>query len=180
MKLQDLEKILLIICKNFSKVFIIIDTLNECDKNKHQKTLMKSIAFLQQSMSIRLFVTSHFHLQNIKTAFEDALQIKVKANALNLQLYLSQEIENSKAVKIMNIFLWIEVVKRIVKTVQKMWVFSFLKKILFWSLIRVLLVVLQIQRILTEFIADEMKEALLIMLIILHDAIEETLVKINK
>jgi len=66
---------------------------------------MKSIAFLQQSMSIRLFVTSHFHLQNIKTAFEDALQIKVKANALNLQSYLSQEIENSKAVKIMNIFL---------------------------------------------------------------------------
>lgn len=34
-KLQDLEKTLLTTCENFSKVFIIINALNECDKNKH-------------------------------------------------------------------------------------------------------------------------------------------------
>lgn len=81
---------------------------------------MKLITFLQQSTSVRLFVTSRFHSQNITTAFEDALQIEVEANALNLQSYLSRKIENSRAVKVMNISLRIEVVERIVKTAQKM------------------------------------------------------------
>ncbi len=119
-ELQDLEKALLATCGDFSKVFIVIDALDECDENKHRRTLMKSIAFLQQSTSVRLFVTSRFHPQDIRTAFEDALQIEVEANASDLRSYLSREIEDSRAVKAMDIPLRIEVVERIVKAAQKM------------------------------------------------------------
>lgn len=119
-QLQDLEKVLLITCQEFDRVFFVIDALDECDKGRHRSTFMRFLTSLQKPPNVKLFVTSRSYPEDIKRAFESAPQITVEASDSDLRRYLSREIENGGIADIIDETFKGEIIERIADGAQRM------------------------------------------------------------
>ncbi len=95
---QDLEQALLNTCRDFDRVFIIIDALDECDENKHRKSFLELLKSLRDNSSTNLFVTSRPHPEDVKKVLEGSSKIIIKADDSDLRKYISREIHCSEAV----------------------------------------------------------------------------------
>ena len=119
-QLQDLEKMLLLTCQDFDRVFFVIDALDECDEGRHRRTVMQFLTSLQRTPNIKLFVTSRSYPQDIKHTFDSAPQIIIEANDSDLRRYLSREIENGGIADIISESFKVEIIERIASGAQKM------------------------------------------------------------
>lgn len=119
-RLQDLEKALLLVCRNFERVFVVIDALDECEERQHRQTFMRVLQTLRNQPKVKLFITSRPHAQDIKTAFISASQIMIEAKDSDLRRYLSTKIENSDVVELIDEYFKIEIVNKVTDRANKM------------------------------------------------------------
>ena len=125
-QIQDLELTLLDVCQDFDQVFITIDALDECDERTSRKRFLLFLAELQQTPSIRLFVTSRPYPEDIQKAFGQAPQIVVEASVADLRKYLRRRIEESDTAGIVDEDFKQHLVETIAKGAQKMYADYFL------------------------------------------------------
>ena len=119
-QLKDLENAFSLMCQKLKRVFIVIDALDECDEREHRQTFMQVLHRLREKQNVRLFITSRPHPQDIKKAFSSASQITIEAHDSDLRKYLSNKIENSDAVDLIDEHFKIGIIKKIADRANKM------------------------------------------------------------
>lgn len=129
--MQDLELTLSHVCRNFDQVFILIDALDECDEATSRKRFLLFLATLQQTPSIRLFVTSRPYPEDVRKAFEQSPQIMIEASDADLRKYLRRRIEDSGSADIIDQDFEQYLVETIAKGAQKMYADIFLRTTVF-------------------------------------------------
>ena len=122
---DQISKALQSIISSFSKVFIIIDALDECQvKDGCRTRFMSEIFNLQAKCGAKLFATSRF-IPEISENFEGSIQLEIRASEEDVQTYLDHRILPRRAFLKKNLKLQEEIKSKIVKAVKGMYVFSF-------------------------------------------------------
>lgn len=86
--LNEYHDILQSVSHQFSKVFLIVDALDECDKNE-AKNLIK---ILSKVSSLRLLIFSR-DVPNVKHQFSDCPQLEVQASERDIESYLDAHVQ---------------------------------------------------------------------------------------
>ncbi|KAF7508365.1 hypothetical protein GJ744_009356 [Endocarpon pusillum] len=85
---DELSNSLRSVLRNYSRVFIIIDALDECTNDDGTRnTLLSEIRSLQVQTDVRLMVTSR-NISNITQLFEDDLCLRIYASDEDVEQYL--------------------------------------------------------------------------------------------
>ncbi|KAI9774836.1 MAG: hypothetical protein M1840_000052 [Geoglossum simile] len=92
--LKDLESLILSICKTFGRSYIVIDALDECSPD--QRKLLLTVIRNFQRASIKIFVTSRQHAQDVERAFSGHARIEIKATEPDLRAYIEHQIEDDE------------------------------------------------------------------------------------
>lgn len=117
----ELEKTFLNACQGNQRMFLVVDALDECDVDTHRELLLKVLENLKGS-SIRMFLTSRPHPDDIRELFQDSPQITIEASSEDIERYVRATIEESgKASRIMGNDLKEEVVVKIRDEAQGMY-----------------------------------------------------------
>jgi fungal STAND N-terminal Goodbye domain/NACHT domain len=81
------------VCKTFSKVYIVVDALDECSNHDGTRCkLLKKLRDLQQHFNVRLLVTSRPDPQ-IQAEFETSLQCQIEASDADVKHYVTSRID---------------------------------------------------------------------------------------
>ena len=84
--LKDHISLFLSLVKYFSKVFVVIDALDECSNSDRGRNIFIS-ALQGLRSSVRMLVTSR-NLDYIKEEFKDAVQVDIRADIGDVTVYL--------------------------------------------------------------------------------------------
>ena len=88
-----LEKI---IDQEFTRLFIIIDALDECESVKQRKVLIDTLkALIGRRCSLKLFITSRPHLPDIAKALSTAVTITIVADENDIRRYLEYQFDQN-------------------------------------------------------------------------------------
>jgi hypothetical protein len=74
--------------KQFSRVFLVVDALEECLEGC-RRTFLREVFWLQAEYGVNIFVTSRF-TQEIADQFESAIHLEIRANEQDLRKYLAK------------------------------------------------------------------------------------------
>jgi hypothetical protein len=122
--ISELETAFLSASQDFRRMFLVIDALDECDIDTHRESLLKVLEKLGTS-SLRIFLTSRPHPDDIRELFQDSPQITIEASVEDIERYVRATIEESgKAARIMGNDLKEEAISRIRDKAQGMYVTS--------------------------------------------------------
>ena len=76
---------------NFSRIFIVIDALDECSNDdRTRRSLLERIRTLQKSTSVNVMVTSR-PLPDITEEFERAMTLEIRASEPDIRTYLKEQ-----------------------------------------------------------------------------------------
>lgn len=105
-----------------SKVFVVIDALDECsEKNNSRATLLTTLRTLEPTLNI--MATSRF-LENIRVEFQPMAQLEISASNKDVEMYvterISREAQLSRFVE-KDMALKKAIVEAVVETAQKMY-----------------------------------------------------------
>lgn len=92
--LKDLESLLLSACDTFGRSYIVVDALDECALDQ-RKLLLPLFQSLREA-SIKVFVTSRRHAQDVERAFCDHTRVEIRATESDLQDYVTNQIEDDE------------------------------------------------------------------------------------
>ena len=96
-KQADLEEALLLTCSEFDRVFVVIDALDECNKNQRNGVL-RALSNLSQCSPVSISITSRPHAEDIWKAFKESHKIEIKAEPSDIKKFVYNKIENSGGV----------------------------------------------------------------------------------
>jgi hypothetical protein len=85
---------LLSLCSAFGKTYVVVDALDECSPD--QRKLLLPIFRSFQNSSIKVFVTSRQHVQDVERAFGGQARIEIKATESDLRSYVTNQIEKDE------------------------------------------------------------------------------------
>lgn len=120
LQLEDLVQALQFICADFDHTFLIIDALDECDKEQ-RKAILRGLSSLQKKSSIRIFLTGRPHLDDdIRRSFGAPLQVEIGAADSDLEIYLSMKIDDSDNVDVIDEDFKAEIVVKITQGARQM------------------------------------------------------------
>jgi NACHT domain len=118
--LADLEETISMVLKEFKQSFILIDALDECDVNRHRKSFIQVLKRLEER-SVRVFITSRPHPDDIQRALSPCSQICITASDSDIRRYLNELIDlDDAATSIIDEALKEDIVTEIVGTAQGM------------------------------------------------------------
>lgn len=81
------------IVPNYSRTFIVIDALDECQvRDGEQKRFLAELFSLQTKTAINLFVTSRF-IPKIENEFSGSMKLEIRANEEDLSRYLDHHLQ---------------------------------------------------------------------------------------
>lgn len=90
--LSDVSKILQSEICRYSKIFVVVDALDECAES-NRSVLLKELRALQPTLN--LLVTSRF-LDSISNNFEGATRLEISASAEDVQTYVIRRISREQ------------------------------------------------------------------------------------
>jgi hypothetical protein len=106
----------------YSRVFIVIDALDECEETSGcRATFLSEIFSLQAKCSVRLFTTSRF-IPDITEKFQRSTLLEIRASDKDMRRYLDGHILRLPAFVAQNPELQEEINTKIVKAVNGMYV----------------------------------------------------------
>ena len=77
---------------SFSRIFIIIDALDECEEcNRCPARFLSAIFTLQAKTAVNLFVTSR-HVPNIEQEFIGSTSLEIRASSDDIRRYLQEHV----------------------------------------------------------------------------------------
>ena len=88
---EEMERLLLDVCREFGRCFIIVDALDECEAQTSRKAFLKSLKALSSRAS--LFITSRPHLQDIEQSLSTFSRISIQAQESDIRKYLTLTIQ---------------------------------------------------------------------------------------
>jgi hypothetical protein len=129
LSLEEVCNVFLQIVREFRKLYICIDALDEC-KEKHRGILLQSLAKVSKDCKrdcFRMFVTGRPHLnwdKNIQRRFDlgSQVQICLEANPEDIRIYVEHEIDADENDECMSDALRSEILERIVDNSDRMYV----------------------------------------------------------
>lgn len=106
---------------SYSRVFIIVDALDECQAfNEGRKMFLSDVFTLQaKTTGVNLFATSRF-IQDIENQFQGSLRIQIRATDTDVAKYLDGKLQNFRSLVSKNIPLREEIKSRIAKAADGM------------------------------------------------------------
>jgi hypothetical protein len=116
--LEEISEVLRSVVGNYSRVFIIIDALDEC---QNPRRLLSEIFSLQVKTEVNLFVTSRF-IPVIMKEFERSMFLEIRASDEDVLRYLDGHMPQLPSIVYRNPRLQEEVKSTIVKAVDGMYV----------------------------------------------------------
>ncbi|RSM12118.1 hypothetical protein CEP52_002630 [Fusarium oligoseptatum] len=126
LKFEDISKLLHGLSALYSRVFIIIDALDECPSRAgRRKTLLSEVMKLQTALSANVLCTSR-PIPNIEAWFPEAVSIKVRASEHDVRKYLDGQIERLPGFVARSPELQEQVKKQIVQVVDGMFLLAHL------------------------------------------------------
>ncbi|KAL9091478.1 MAG: hypothetical protein Q9165_004864 [Trypethelium subeluteriae] len=87
----ELLKLLFSEMQKYSKVYVILDALDECDKD-HGTRLLKELRAFQPL--VRIMITSRFPVGGDSALFDTTEQLRIRASTADLREYVDKRIEN--------------------------------------------------------------------------------------
>jgi Cdc6-like AAA superfamily ATPase len=122
---DEISKVLHSIVYNYSKTFIIIDALDECQvSDGGRRMLLSEIFNLQAKTGASFFATSRF-IPEIAKEFEGNISLKICASDDDVQRYLNAKMSRLQPFASRNSTLREEIKSKIVKAVDGMYVSCF-------------------------------------------------------
>lgn len=99
--ISELEVAFLSSIQDFQRFYLVIDALDECDADKSRGSILKVLKSFKTT-SLRIFVTSRPHPDNIRNLFQDSPEIAIEASGEDIERYIRAMIdESSRAPRIM-------------------------------------------------------------------------------
>ena len=92
--LQQLQQLLLSLCGSFSKAFILVDALDECNILAERDAFLTTIQALLNA-SVKTFITSRPNLEDIKTQFDHVPQVEIVATEGDIRRYLTGKVRSN-------------------------------------------------------------------------------------
>ncbi|GLA41419.1 hypothetical protein AnigIFM63309_009509 [Aspergillus niger] len=123
-KLDELSESLSVLLGHFSRIFIVVDALDEySSRDEALRRLLLELFRLQSNSTVSIFATSR-HSPAIQSAFEGCLQQEISAAAEDVRAYLEGHISQLSRVVLRNDELQKEIVNAITKTVNGMFLLA--------------------------------------------------------
>jgi hypothetical protein len=120
--LEKLIEILVDTCAESDELFLVLDTLDECDENTNRPPILELLKRLSQSAA-RLFITSRSYSPDINSTLKDCPQITIEATDSDVRAFLHAEIRDCRRMsKVINETLREEIVQVIVENSEGMYV----------------------------------------------------------
>ena len=116
---QDLEQAFLLTCRDFEKIYIVIDALDECEASQRRK-LLGFLYAARTRLSIRVFITSRSYSDEIIKKFDPIQRLKIEAHKSDLRRYIVQAIENSDHAEVINNDFQQQIVNKVCAAAQNM------------------------------------------------------------
>lgn len=121
-ELDELFESLSVLLGHFSKIFIVVDALDEySSRDEALRRLLSELFRLQSNSTVSIFATSR-HSPVIQSAFDGCLQQEIFAAAEDVEAYLRDHMSDLSRVVLGNNKLQDEIVEAIMKTVDGMYV----------------------------------------------------------
>ena len=104
----------------YSRAFIIIDALDECQvSHEGRGKFLREIFNLQAKTGVNVFATSRF-IQDIENQFNGSIKLEIRASDADVQKYLDGKLQNSQSWVLKNPYLQAEIKSRIAKAADGM------------------------------------------------------------
>lgn len=118
--LRDLSKVLLDVASEYSRVFVLVDALDEYQiSDRSVDKMLSEIFHLQKSCNVSYFATSR-HNPNIESAFENCLRLEIRADTDDVRRYLLGHLDQLPSFVSQNPRLQSEIIDAIVNAVDGM------------------------------------------------------------
>lgn len=92
---KELKRLLVALCNQYTRIYIVVDALDECEVNYRRRLLLPVFKSLPNSIT-RLFVTSRPNNEDIFQTFSKASQITIAARESDLRQYITEKIEERR------------------------------------------------------------------------------------
>ncbi|GAA91491.1 ankyrin repeat-containing protein [Aspergillus luchuensis IFO 4308] len=123
-KLDELSESLSVLLGHFSRIFIVVDALDEySSRGEALRRLLSELFRLQSNSTVSIFATSR-HSPWIQSAFEGCLQQEVSAATEDVEAYLRGHMSDLSRAVLRDKDLQEEIVKAITKTVDGMFLLA--------------------------------------------------------
>jgi Cdc6-like AAA superfamily ATPase len=110
------------IMASYSRTFVIIDALDECqDSCEGRGTFLREIFNLQAKAGVNIFTTSR-PIREIENKFDKSIRLEICANDADVQKYLEKKLQNFPSAVVKDLSLRAEIKSRIAKAVDGMYV----------------------------------------------------------
>jgi len=88
--LEQLESLLLSLCGSFTRTFVFIDALDECNIMEERGLFLSTLQSLQKA-SVKIFVTSRPNHEDIRAQFDQVPQVEIVATGNDVKRYVKQK-----------------------------------------------------------------------------------------
>jgi Cdc6-like AAA superfamily ATPase len=123
--IDDMSMALQSVAAEYSRVFILVDALDECQVNDGCRAkLLSQLLQLQSKCGVNLFATSRF-ISDITEKFERALRLEIRASKQDVERYVEGHIDELPRFVQRDQSLQQEICSEIVKAVDGMYVASY-------------------------------------------------------
>ena len=86
---MDITAALRIVVKTYSRVFIVVDALDECkDANMTRIGLLDELFHLRDECGVALFATSRFHTKDVSSHFDGQPALEIRAHDSDIEKFL--------------------------------------------------------------------------------------------
>jgi hypothetical protein len=100
LSIDEVSKILRSLVANYSRTFIIIDALDECqNSDRGSRRLLSEIFNIQASTGANFFATSRF-IPDIIREFKTIVILDIRANDEDIRMYLDGKLSKSRPFKL--------------------------------------------------------------------------------
>lgn len=100
--LEEILSTLPLVLAEFTKVFILVDALDECESaNGYQRRFLTELLALQKMHGVKLFVTSR-QIPDISNKFKDSISLEIQASREDVKSFVASQILE------LNLNSWIE------------------------------------------------------------------------
>jgi hypothetical protein len=120
--IEDISMVLQSVAAEYSRLFILVDALDECQVNNNCRAkLLLQLSQLQNKSGANLFMTSRF-IPDITERFERDLRIEIRANEHDVQRYIEGHLDELPRFVQRDLDLQQEISSSIVKAIDGMYV----------------------------------------------------------
>ena len=118
--ITELLSVLSSVVDSFSKVFIVVDALDEC-ANAERKHLLRELFTLQARSQVNIFATSRF-LPEIEAQFSKSMSLEIRAAEEDVRRYLENQILQLPSCVLRNTALQQQITSQIIDLIDGMYV----------------------------------------------------------